>query len=188
MREVVAHKHQWKKAYTRGYDFIGLDCECGEKIERKATPRERRKIRTDQKRQEAQSAKMHGVNWEFAEKFKKYEDRGPLKIGKTTLKHNFVPVGWKYGGYDLMTRIRKWAKKYPKDVIVCGIDDSYNASSDLVFILHRIGKRLWGTTCYTVTQCDGQPPNEWFMYPGHRKGIQGALQAMAGFKGFYKGG
>jgi hypothetical protein len=165
------HKHKLQKAWTRGYDFVGLRCKnCEYEIERKATPFEKKRIRADHERGEARSAAMHKLNWEFGKMFMNPR----WKPGENSK--------WKYQGYDLMTRIRKWAKKYPKDVIVCNIDDSYNASSDLVFVLHRIGRTLWGTTCYTITQCDGQPPHEWFMYPGHRKGIQEALKVMAKLK------
>jgi hypothetical protein len=163
--KVKDHKHKLQKAWTRGYDLIGFTCKnCAYQIERKATPFEKKRIKADHMRSDARSAAMHKVNWEFGKKFMN-------KDGK-----------WKYKSYDLMTRVRKWAEKHPKDVIVCRIDDSYNAGSDLVFVLHRIGRTLWGTTCYTITQCDGQPPNEWFMYPSHRKGIQKALAEMAKYK------
>lgn len=161
------HIHKWKTEYTIGTKTIGLGCACGEKLERPTTKKEEKQIEAEQKRQQAESDTMHKANHDFVDTFK---DDGR----------------WKYKSYDLMTRVRKWAKKWPKDVIVCRIDDAVNANSDLVFILHRVGRRLWGTTCYTITQCDGQPPNEWFMYPSHRKGIQEALQKMAGYKSFYK--
>jgi len=167
MRKLKEHKHRWKLVYTVGFDTIGFECFCKEKMERKATPAEEKRIRADHARREKESARMHKVNWDFDQNFKDEK-------------------GWKYKSYDLMTRVRKWAQKWPKDVIVCRIDDSVNANSDIVFVLHRIGQRLWGTTCYTITQCDGQPPNEWFMYPGHRAGIQKALEVMAGYKSFYE--
>jgi hypothetical protein len=160
--KVKDHKHKLKRAWTRGYDFIGFRCKtCPYEIERKTTPFEKKQMHS-----ETRTNTIHKVNWDFAKTF--------MKRWKPGQK-----LEWKYKAYDLMTRVRKWAKKYPKDVMVCRIDDSYNASSDLVFILHRIGRRLWGTSCYTITQCDGQPPNEWFMYPSHREGIQKALAIMA---------
>jgi len=166
-RKLPEHKHRWEVTYSIGIVTLGLECPCGEKMERPATKAESRKLKADQDYREAESAQMHKANWDFDKNFKDEK-------------------GWKYKSYDLMTRVRKWAKEWPKDVIVCRIDDSHNANSDLVFVLHRVGRRLWGTTCYTITQCDGQPPNEWFMYPGHRAGIQKALQVMAGFRKFYK--
>ena len=163
--KVRDHKHTLERAWTRGYDFIGFSCKnCAYQVEREATPSEKKRIKADQKRSDIRIEAMHKVTWDFRKTFLNEKSE------------------WKYKSYELMTRVRKWAKKHTKDVIVCRIDDSHNASSDLVFILHRIGRELWGTTCYTIAQCDGQPPNEWFMYPGHREGIQKALAEMAKYK------
>lgn len=128
-------------------------------------------------RMKAQNKVAH----EFDRLFKAYEGRPPIKIGGKSYK-NCVETGWKYEGYELMERIGRWAKKYPKDVFVCGIDDTVFTSSDIVFILHRIKRKLWGTSVVVITQCDNLPPKEFFMYPGHRAGIQMALAQMAKLK------
>lgn len=91
------------------------------------------------------------------------------------------PLEWLYQGADLQDRIHDWAEKWPQDVAICGIDDSHFTSSDVVFILHRKGKKLWGTTVYVITQCDGQPPMEFFMYPGHARWMERALSVMNRF-------
>jgi hypothetical protein len=78
---------------------------------------------------------------------------------------------WKWTGYDLTCKVEKWAKRYPKDVFSGHIDDSHFCSSDIYFILHRDGKKNQGTTVVVLTQCDEQPPCEFFMYPIHVKGM-----------------
>lgn len=92
---------------------------------------------------------------------------------------------WKWDGYELMRRVEEWAKKRPKDVFVAGIDDTYFSSSSLVLVLHRTGKRLWGISCYVLTQCDGIPPKEFFMYPGHAKTLRMALSVAEKFEAYW---
>lgn len=108
--------------------------------------------------------KMHRVNDDFFRRFR-------VKGG-----------GWKWSGPELMDHVTKWAKKYPRDVHIAGIDDTFFAGSYLVLVLHRVGNRLWGTTVYVLTQCDGEPPKEFFMYPGHALCLRRALQVLEGYK------
>jgi hypothetical protein len=101
----------------------------------------------------------------------------------------YVNGSWgsfKYEGAELLDKVHDWAAKWPLDVALCGIDDSWHSSSDVVLILHRKGTRLWGTTCYVLTQCDGQKPVEFFLYPGHAHGLMEALQVIRTFKPFDK--
>lgn len=176
------HKHKFERIGYRGYEVIMLYCPCGEHSERKATKAETRKIRREGKEQEEASKRQNKVAYEFDRLFKTYRDGHPYKVGERTVTPK-VEDGWKYKGHDFMVRIRKWAKKYPKDVLICGVDDTHFTNSMIVFILHRPSPRkLWGTSCVVITQCDGIPPKEFFMYPGHRKGIQEALSQMAKYK------
>lgn len=131
---------------------------------------------------------VHEVWHKFTKKFYKYKKvkvtkeerkRWPVLFGKR--KYQTYRDGWKYTGYKLMRAVRKFAEKYPKNVEVLSIDDSAHASSDMVFIHHirKYGKdkgKNWGTTVVVITQCDGQPPCEFFMYPGHQKQILKSLQ------------
>jgi len=90
---------------------------------------------------------------------------------------------WNYKGYEMMEMIDKWAKKYPKEVEILGIDDSCNASSYMVLINQFESKKvLWGTTVIIIPQCDGQPPCEFFLYPDHRKGITEAFKKLDKYK------
>lgn len=179
------HRHKFERIGYRGYDFIMLSCKCGECAERKATKAETRKIRREVKEQEEESKRQNKIPHEFDRLFKSYKDGHSFKVGDRTVTPK-VEDGWRYKGHDFMARVRNWAKKYPKDVLICGIDDNYFASSIIVFILHRPSpKKLWGTTAIVITQCDGIPPKEFFMYPGHRNGIQEALAQMAKYKSIY---
>lgn len=69
--------------------------------------------------------------------------------------------------YELMEQVEKFAKKYPNDIHVCPIDDSYYSCSDLVLIEHK-SKNAWhGVTALVLSQCSGARPVEFFMYPDH---------------------
>jgi hypothetical protein len=114
--------------------------------------------------------RQHWVNDDFRRTFKVSNERD---TGRES---------WKYLGWELQEKIDKWAQKYPEDVAITGIDDTSFTSSDVVMVLHRVGKRVWGTTVYVVTQCDGQTPIEFFMYPNHRAQLQEALEAMSKFR------
>lgn len=156
------HKHSFKPAW-RSQLKKSFSCKCGEKYERDTTKSEQQKAARDYKKRVALSDKANKVWREFVKKFR---DGG----------------AWNWEGAELQSRVEQWAEKYPDDVMVHGIDDSHFCSSDIVFVLHRVKKRLWGTTCVVITQCDGQPPCEFFMYPGHRFGIQNALVKMSKLK------
>jgi len=88
--------------------------------------------------------------------------------------------GWKYTGYELMTAVEKWAKRWPKDVAICCIDDAHFSSSSIVFILcwdKQTKKKLFGTSVVVIPQNSGQPC-DFFMYPQHRQEMLLALRAM----------
>lgn len=145
--------------WARTGGTINLRCECEETRNRPMTDSERKRYAASDKRGWDRCKRMHAVSHDFKKQFKDKEGRQ-----------------WKWVGWELTERVTRWSKKYPKDVIICGVDDSYHASSDMVLILHRESLRKnWGTTVVVIPQCDGQPPMEFFMYPAHRKGIQEAL-------------
>jgi len=160
------HVHQWKR-WSRTDEEVAYRCsECKAERTRPTTAREKAAIKRHWRRFDRQNKAMHRVYHDFTRRFLVKDGDGNYSV-------------WKWTGYELMERVDKWAKKHPKDVITCGIDDTHHACSDLVFILHRVKRRLWGTSCVVLTQCDGIPPKEYFMYPGHRAGIQEALAKMA---------
>lgn len=94
--------------------------------------------------------------------------------------------GWRWTGWDLIKRVEKWAEKYPKDVYIAGCDDTYHTTSNIVLVLHRTGRRLWGTTVYVLTQCDGLPPKEFFLYSGHAHDLERALRVIRRFEPYYR--
>jgi len=168
------HRHVWHHVW-HGRDDIGLRCECKAVCERKMTSYEKLQWKAHEKRFNAEIKRENKVWWEFERKFKTRKKEKRVKIGKKW----FTPLlqdGWKWSGYDLMSRVEKWAEKYPEDVYVCYCDDTHFTGSRIFLILHRPGpRRIWGTSAVAVTQCDGLPPKEFFLYPGHMKGIHEAL-------------
>lgn len=152
--KIKKHRHRW---HISGQSITNttLSCRCGEHRDRPASKQEVVDLKQQIKEMTRRSSAIHRVWHAFQRKF--FEKAN----GHT----------WKWTGYNLMCKIERWAKKYPKDIFSAGIDDSHHAGSDIYFILHRDGKKNWGTTVIVITQCDGQPPCEYFMYPGHAKGI-----------------
>ena len=191
---IARHKHRWAVMSHRGA-YVTKRCNIkGCDIimpEQKMTPSELRKHKIEQSKLRERSNQIHKIFWDFGRtfyKFKKVEVSKELRQKYPTMytsKYQDVRDGWKWKSYDLMQRIEKWAEKYPKDVQVCRIDDSFFASSSLVMITHRVGNKIFGTSIVVVTQCDGQPPCEFFVYPSHREGIQEALAKISKFKSIY---
>ncbi len=127
----------------------------------------RKKQQSLWRRIERESACMHRVNWDFGKRF--------LRRGK-----------WRWTGYALMDRVETWAKKHPKDVMICGVDDSHHMSSFLVLILHRIGRRLWGTSCVVIPQNGVDPIGKFLLYPGHAAELRAALDRLSQFEDWYR--
>jgi hypothetical protein len=146
---------------------LGFYCtRCKERVERKATPGERAfhaKWYRNPLDTAMSTGGVHKVWHEFQRKFK------PVNALGNHEWDDRVPA------YDLMERIEKWAKKYPKDVFCLGVDDSHFASSLLVLIEHRTENDYMGTSAVVISQCSGAPPAEFFMYPGHRDALIAAL-------------
>jgi hypothetical protein len=84
---------------------------------------------------------------------------------------------YKLSGYALIRAIERWVDRnaFARNVQQCRIDDSYHAGSDVFLIPHEHDGEYWGTTVLVVTQCDGQPPCEFFLYDHHAKGLYSAL-------------
>jgi hypothetical protein len=144
---------------------FGFRCNrCGENVSRKATLGERKFYAPmiDWTRSKQKSPNIHTVWHEFARRFKH--------------KDGFA---YRWIGYDLMMRVEKWAAKYPKDVEIASIDDSYFTSSVLVLIEHKTARSYMGTTVVVIPQCSGESPLEFFLYPCDRQGLLKALRKIA---------
>lgn len=120
---------------------------------------------------------LHKIWHEFTRKFKLH-----IKTGETELLGKKVPIidssKWRWIGYELMTRVEKWAKRYPEDVRITGIDDDHFASSMLVLVEHRLRDQYMGTSVVVIPQCTGEAPIVFFMYPGHRNALAKTLNAI----------
>jgi len=82
---------------------------------------------------------------------------------------------WKLRGNDLIYGIEAWAVKWPNDVHLVWMDDSYFASSLLCLIEHKNKDEFMGTSMVFVAQCSGDPPVDFFMYPDHQRQLTEAL-------------
>lgn len=82
---------------------------------------------------------------------------------------------FKYKGYELMQKVTRWAKKYPADVQIVGVDDNHFCGSDLVLIDSKTRDTYMGTSVVYIPQCSGEDPIQFFLYPSHREALLAAL-------------
>jgi hypothetical protein len=82
----------------------------------------------------------------------------------------------KYIGYNLMTRVTKWAKKYPKEVHIVFCDDHLHASSIIILIEARSRNSYHGIHMVTIPQCTGENPQIMFLYKQHSDMLLETLQ------------
>lgn len=155
---VVAHEHAWTRAYTRGDRFVGERCTCGMERERSPTKAERRELKLVWERGRAIHANWHRL----VKRFKK------------------SPTEWKMRGWDLIEALEEYTAKHPQ-IRTVRVDDSHFSNSDLLLIPHcydskRLGCSYMGTTAVFVAQCAGDPPVEFFLYPGHLRHLIETLQ------------
>jgi hypothetical protein len=112
------------------------------------TAKEVVKYRKKQKEMFVHSKNIHRVWHAFCRKFQKPDS-----------------YDWKYEGYDFMERVEEYAKTHPEIVITC-CDDNHFASSDIVLIPHDADGQWMGVTVLVISQF-GNPPVDFFLYPGH---------------------
>lgn len=179
-------RHRWYHAVWTGarrvrdvkIEFLCWNCQS--RYQRKVTPAEAdfyaKHYRISFK-SKAGVKTIHTVWHELQRKFRVYKDGGEVQIGGKPVKLSH-PVGWKWSGYDLIRRLEKWADKYPKDVRTVTVDDDHFASSVLFLVEHQSDDQYMGTSVLYVAQCSGDPPAVFFMYPGHRRSLLAALEAI----------
>jgi hypothetical protein len=153
--------HKTLKCSSRKGDEIFFICpKCDSSLVRKITKKERALInRYDKSRLE-----VHKISHDFQKKFKKHDE----STGR---------CGFKWKGWQLMEKVRKWAKKYPS-VMIVRCDDDYFAGSDLVLIPHENDYSYMGTSVNYIPQCTGEEAITFFLYPHHRHGLAGALAVL----------
>src|SRR6267142_360604 len=155
----MTHKHRWHHAWSSSL-ATGFRCECGAKRERAATDFEKKMWKKHWKESTKRNKHLHSVWHDYMRSF--IDVKKPLK------------------GYSLMVAVEKWAKKYPKDVTICSVDDAYHAGSVLVLIQHKLSPRkVWGVTVVYIPQCTGENQINFFLYPCHYKPLAVALSKVA---------
>ena len=172
-------KHDFEFRHSTGYKTgrkvkgkkcvpltFGFTCKkCKESLERKATPGE---INLFYNQLDGDifgkiHIQIHAVWHEFVKKFKRNE-----KIQSADGQEYLMAASkYKYCGGELMDKIDEWAKKYPNDVKVLNVDDSYHMGSCIYLIEHQTENEYMGTTCVYVPQM-GDEPAEFFLYPMDR--------------------
>jgi len=116
-------------------------------------------------------SKIHRIHHDFIKTFqKKYK---PKKSNQQPDHHGYV---WRWIGFELMEKVKKWAKKYKKHVEIVHCDDDLFASSDLVIIQNSWRKDYFGTTVVYIPQCTTELPIKFFLYPHHQRNLIKALK------------
>lgn len=155
-----------KHAFGKPVGVCGLNlcwrCStCGERVERRMTADERRAWAAYRKQEGKDLKALHGPYSAFCKRFKGEGDT------------------WQLSGYEFMQAVEKWSIKYPDRVYCVPCDDTYFSNSLLVLITHEVPGRHWmGITVVAISQCDGLPPKEFFLYPNHAEFLMRALTSM----------
>lgn len=169
------HGHIWQ-TFTHGGKPTAVTFRCN----REGCKKEYKKV-------------LHGAELEEYENWhkKKWEKSGEmhrlwhdfLRISLADENDAFGPDKWKCEGYEMMGLMEDFAERNP-DAHCIGIDDSCHASSDMLLVPHYQDNMLWGTSVVVATQCDGQKPTKFFLYPGHTKAlIKALLEIMSHYRG-----
>lgn len=163
-------KHKWSRS---SYSYTGKPprpvtiwerCKlCGERRERKPTPKEVKEIIPQIREGNRHTKAIHRLWHAFCAALEKARDK--------------------------MEAAEKFAKTH-KDVKLVWCDDNVHASSLLVFVPHgdpqaklkldksTCGEPYWGTSVTYIPQCTGEKPITFFLYPGHLRGLLEALTVL----------
>lgn len=156
-----APAHVWGNYFTIGFgkhlQSIRERCKhCNAELERTPTKYERAKAR----REERLMNELHRVNRKLCKLIDAPDEAGTHVVG-----------------YDVMERVEAFAEKHPDDIRVIGVDDASFMSANLVLVDHDNSEQYWGTTVWLFTQSTAEPV-QFFLYPGMRKDLMKALQAI----------
>ena len=187
-------KHRWVVISVTGESSKTLRCpKCQLRREVPLTKSESSKMKKQHEAMKKESEKLHALGWAYQEAFyqtkrrkftaaerknmrKMMENinvrRGVPKKRISIPKYSVSRDGFKYEGFQMMTRMRIFAKKHP-DIVLCGCDDSGHCGSLIAFIPHRTEREFWGTTVVTIPQFGRV--EELFFYPGHAIAVEKAL-------------
>jgi hypothetical protein len=148
---------QWYHMSTRDVECVGKDTIA---VPFHCTRKRRKKI--EEYGAIFDTGDIHGIWNEFVRKFMVYKNWDPYKIK------------FKWNGYKLMKKVRKWSKKYPNDIKIVTCDDAIYTSSCMVLIAHRTTTYWHGITCISIPQLTGKP-NIMFWYDKHTKNLSVAV-------------
>jgi hypothetical protein len=162
------------------------------------TSTERRMWDKRHKAEKARIKAIHSLGWAYQREFYKYDtimlsdeefakeqervkmfNKSTRKLKLKASRSRQVHRGFKWSGWELMERLRKFAKKHPQ-VQILGCDDNYHASSTVCVIPHACKEESWGLTVVIAPQMGGFPATEFFLYPSHAQPLAEALSAFAG--------
>lgn len=191
-------RHRLKVSGILGGKSKDVSCtRCRFRCEVPLTSTERRMWAARQKAGTADIKDIHGLGWAYQKEFYKYEPwrltdeqyvqhkrsvalmnkhmRGSMKPRKAKRVHQ-NHVGFKWGGWELMMRLEKFAGRH-KEVVILQCDDHYHASSTICLIPHVSKKEFWGTTVVIAPQMGIFPATEFFLYPDEADALAKALGA-----------
>jgi len=100
-----------------------------------------------------------------------------MGAGKKQFKYrsfNQLEFSRRIVGYEVMTRIGNWVKRYCPEIKIIGCDDSVYAGSDILLIPHP----KHGITVIFIPQCT-DVQNQFFLYEGHYKNLISNITKMA---------
>ena len=147
------HKHKFKRYARSGKSAIER-CACGEENRRPFTKKEKAEI----KQQDKDSNDLHRLSRLFYKTF----IRNVKKEGKKNKSGKVSP--WRWSGWDLITRIEKFAAKNP-EVEIAHCDDSFFSNSIMVLIPSQNKNEYWNTEIIIIPQCSREEPLSLYLSP-----------------------
>lgn len=152
--QVCRHRHRFFGWTGQGMRTMMYRCRCGHEVTREMTDEEFAEFSATKKRDDKKAAQLHVLWSKLRKQIINDQDR------------------FKYRGFELMTRLRRFASKNPRVKIV-HTDDDVHASSLLALVPHENSQEYWGTTMVTAPQFG--EPTILFFYPENAQEMADAM-------------
>lgn len=148
------HVHSWEFICWSGKNLANVSFRCKKclAVFEREMSKEERSFYTSNYDDFSKPDSMNNIWFDFNKRFRPVPKNSYAIHGK-----------WKFIGYDLMKRVRKWAKKYPEHVNVLLCSDSYFSTSDLVLIQIRTEDKYGALHVIFIPQCSGESPIEFVL-------------------------